>query len=89
MQPWRISAAQGLAEDLAVGGGEDGSAAATATEARDLVRRTVDLHPWNPGVRLVAADVEHLLGNEEARLEWYRRHLEVFPNDTATPPPGS
>jgi O-antigen ligase len=82
LQPWRISAAQGLAEDLAVGADE-----AAAAEARDLVRRTVDLHPWNPGVRLVAADVEHLLGDEAARLEWYRRQLEVFPNDTATPPP--
>jgi hypothetical protein len=46
-----------------------------------VVGRVVSAHPLNPGVRLLAADVELLLRNFPGTQEWIRRHLDVFPND--------
>ena len=82
--PWRISAAEALAIDLAIDGraGDDAAAAA----ARDVVDRLVEAHPLNPGVRLLAADVELLLRDLAATQAWIREQLEVFPSDSVVVP---
>ncbi|MGH2636535.1 MAG: O-antigen ligase family protein [Actinomycetota bacterium] len=82
--PWRISAGEALAVELALDGrsGDEDAAA----EARDVVDRLVDAHPRNPGIRLLAADVELLLRNFPETQAWIRRHREVFPNDDVRVP---
>jgi hypothetical protein len=84
MAPWRISAGEGLAIDLALDGrlGDERAAA----EARKVVDRLVRAHPSNPGIRLLAADVELLLRNFPETQAWIRRQLEVFPNDDVRVP---
>ncbi len=84
LAPWRLTATEALAISLAVDGraGDE----ASATEARDVVDRAVRDHPMNPGVRLLAADVELLLRNFPATQRWIREQLEVFPNDDLTVP---
>jgi hypothetical protein len=82
--PWRLTASEALATSLAVSGrAGDGTAAA---EARDVVTGVVQRHPMNPGVRLLAADVELLLGDFAATQDWIREQLKVFPHDTITVP---
>ena len=51
-----------------------------------MVDRAVRTHPLNPGVRLLAADVELLLRDFPATQDWIREQLRVFPNDTLTVP---
>jgi hypothetical protein len=82
--PWRLSAGEALALDLAIDG-RAGDAAAAA-EAREVVRRIVSAHPLNPGVRLLAADVELLLRNFPGTQAWIREQLEIFPNDDVRVP---
>ena len=41
-------------------------------EAREVVDRLVDHHPMNPGVRLLAADIEILLRNLPGTQDWIR-----------------
>jgi hypothetical protein len=82
--PWRISAGEALALELALDGRSGDETA--AAEARDLVDRLVEAHPRNPGVRLLAADVELLFENFPGTQVWIRRHLEVFPNDSIRVP---
>jgi hypothetical protein len=82
--PWRLSAGEALAIDLAIDG-RAGDAVAAA-EARDVVRRLVSAHPLNPGVRLLAADVELLLRNFPGTQAWIREQLEIFPNDDVRVP---
>jgi O-antigen ligase len=84
LAPWRLTASEALATNLAVEGraGDEGA----GREARDVVDRLVGHHPMNPGVRLLAADVELLLRNLPGTQEWIRRHLSVFPNDTVSVP---
>lgn len=84
LAPWRLTASEVLATNLAVEG-RAGDVVAER-EARALVDRMVGHHPMNPGVRLLAADVELLLRNLPGTQEWIRRHLTVFPNDTVTVP---
>jgi hypothetical protein len=74
-----MTATEALAMSLAVDGRAGDGAA--AEEARDVVDRAVRDHPLNPGVRLLAADVELLLRNLPATQEWIRDQLRVFPND--------
>jgi len=82
--PWRISPAEALAIELAIDArAGDPSAAA---EAREVVDRLVDAHPLNPGLRLLAADVELLLRNFPGTQEWIRQHLEIFPSDVVRVP---
>jgi hypothetical protein len=57
-----------------------------AARAREVVDRLIDAHPLNPGIRLLAADVELLLMNFSGTQEWIRRQLEVFPSDTVRVP---
>jgi O-antigen ligase len=82
--PWRISAAEALAIDLALDG-RAGDAAAAA-RAREVVDRLVVGHPTSPGVRLLAADVELLLRNFEGTRHWIAEHLRWFPNDDVQVP---
>jgi O-antigen ligase len=82
--PWRISPAEALTIDLAIDG-RAGDASAAA-RARELVNRIVTAHPTNPGVRLLAADVELILGNFDGTKEWIAQHLRLFPNDDVTVP---
>ena len=84
LAPWRLTASEALAISLAVDGraGDD----AAAAEARDVVGTVVERHPWNPGVRLLAADVELLLRNFPATQDWIREQLATFPNDSVEVP---
>jgi hypothetical protein len=82
--PWRLTASEALATSLAVSGRAGDEAA--AAEARDVVTGVVQRHPMNPGVRLLAADVELLLGDFAATKDWIREQQEVFPNDTIIVP---
>jgi O-antigen ligase len=82
--PWRLSAGEALAIDLAIDG-RAGDAVAAA-EAREVIRRIVSAHPMNPGVRILAADVELLLRNFPGTQGWIREHLEIFPNDDVRVP---
>jgi O-antigen ligase len=82
--PWRISPAEALAIELAIDARAGDPAA--AAEAREVVDRLVDAHPLNPGLRLLAADVELLLRNFPGTQEWIRQHLEIFPSDVVRVP---
>jgi hypothetical protein len=82
--PWRISAGEALAIELALDG-RSGDQRAEA-EAREVVDRLVEAHPRNPGVRLLAADVELLLRNFAGTQEWIREQLRVFPSDSVVVP---
>ena len=84
MAPWRLTAHEALAISLAVDG--RGGDEAAAAEARDVVDGVVERHPLNPGVRLLAADVELLLRNFPATQAWIRDQLATFPNDSVRVP---
>jgi hypothetical protein len=84
LAPWRISTVEALAIDLALDGRSGDRAA--AERARALVADAVADHPDNPGVRLLAADVEILLRDEDAARAWIERQLERFPSDTVRVP---
>jgi hypothetical protein len=82
LQPWRLSAAERLAIELALDG-RAGDADAAA-EARRVIEEAVTDHPWDPSVRLAAIDVELLLGSPEGVQRWRQDHLKHFPNDDLT-----
>jgi hypothetical protein len=79
VQPWRLSSAERLALNLALDGraGDEDAAA----EARRVIAEAVEEHPWDPDVRLWAADVETLLRDDAAAEAWVAEHLERFPGD--------
>ncbi len=81
--PWRISAAEALALHLAFDG-RYGDVQA-AEEAVALATETVRRHPWNPGVRLAAADVYLLLRDHQTADMWIMRQRAVFPADPVLP----
>jgi hypothetical protein len=85
LAPGRVTSAEALALHLALDG-RSGDRAAGREEV-DLSERIVRLHPWNPGVRLVAADVHLLLRDPEGAIAWVRRHLARFPTDVIPRPP--
>jgi O-antigen ligase len=80
--PWRVTAAENLAIRLAVEG-RSGDAAA-GREAALLADGTVAEHPWDPTVRLVAADVYRLLGQKEAADRRAADQFVKFPADADT-----
>ena len=82
--PWRVSPAEALAIELAIDARAGDQTA--ADEAREVVDRLVDAHPLNPGLRLLAADVELLLMNFPGTQAWIREQLEVFPSDVVLVP---
>lgn len=77
--PGRVSGAQALALHLAVDGrtGDDRA----AREAVALAARTVRLHPWHPGVRLIAADVHLVLRDDLTAAVWIQEQQRLFPAD--------
>jgi hypothetical protein len=81
IQPWRVSAQELLAVRLAVDGRSGDRAA--ADEARRTIAKAVQDHPWDPDVRLFAADVETLLQNPDGAAAWLAAHLRRFPGDVA------
>lgn len=78
LEPRRISAASYLAVQRAIDGKGN---AAGAAEARATAARLVAAHPWDPTVRLVAADVEVLLGDPARAAAWLDEQLVLFPKD--------
>jgi hypothetical protein len=87
LQPWRLNSAELLAVRLSVDG-RAGDATA-ATEARATIARAVAEHPWDPRVRLKAADVELLLRNLPASRRWIRLQTAKFPVDPFLLGPGA
>jgi hypothetical protein len=81
LQPWRTTATTQLALQLAIDG-RSGNAAAGA-EARRLMTDAIAEHPWDVDLRPNAADVEHLLNDQQAQDAWIRQQLERFPGDRA------
>ncbi|MDP8957360.1 MAG: O-antigen ligase family protein [Actinomycetota bacterium] len=81
--PGRITAGEALAMSLALDA-RSGDAEA-GVEAGELIARMVRLHPWNPGVRLVAADVHTLMRDPAGAAEWTKRHFARFPKDVSKP----
>ncbi|HEX2173914.1 MAG TPA: O-antigen ligase family protein, partial [Dehalococcoidia bacterium] len=79
VSPGRITAAEALATSLALDARSGDPAA--GREAAELMGRTVGMHPWNPGVRLVAADVHTLMQDPAGAAEWTQRHFARFPGD--------
>lgn len=79
LQPWRLSAERELAFRLAsdAAGGQPGSAAAT----RAVIEDAVTGHPWDPTVRLWAAQVEHLMRDDVRARTWLDRQVALFPAD--------
>jgi hypothetical protein len=84
LAPWRLTAHESLAVNLAVEGRAGDETA--GAEAREVVATVVRRHPQNPGVRLLAADVELLLRNFPGTQDWIREQLAVFPSDTLVVP---
>jgi len=81
LEPWRLSASETLAKQLAFDGLNGNGAA--ADEARAIITSAVADHPWDPNVRLFAGEDETVLGNGAAAERWYRAHLARFPGDVA------
>jgi hypothetical protein len=86
LTPGRVTAAEALALRLALDGRAGNEAA--AREAAELAEHTVLIHPWNPGVRLMAADVHILLNDPRTASVWIERHLARFPKDSIPRSPG-
>jgi hypothetical protein len=80
-QPWRVTAAEGLAVRLALDGRAGEMSA--AGEARELIAGAISSHPWDVKLRLTASDVETLLHDPMAADRWVREHVDRFPADAA------
>ena len=81
LQPWRLSAREELAIQLATmgrAGVEDAAEEAAATIAAGVEDR-----PWDPNVRITAAWVSTLLNDPEGARAWLQDQLERFPGDRA------
>ncbi len=94
IQPWRLSAQELLALQLALDGRSGNEAA--ASEARTLVTDAVAARPWDADVRYFGADVDTLLERNADATAFLRDQLDRFPNDTAfvadhrnAPPPAT
>ena len=81
IQPWRLSAQEFLAIELALDARAGDQAA--AEEARSLVADAVAARPWDPDVRSYAARVSTLLERPEDAARYLRDQLERFPSDVA------
>jgi O-antigen ligase len=79
LAPGRLSPTDALGTHLTVEARSGDTAA--HREATTLVSETVRRHPWNPDVRLVAANVHALLGDPMGARWWIERHLARFPQD--------
>ena len=81
--PARVSAAEALALHLAFDG--RGGDVRAFREAVALAERTVQMHPWNPGVRFAAADVHLMLRDPATAAVWIARQRARFPGDPILP----
>jgi O-antigen ligase len=79
LQPWRSTARQELAIQLAVAG-RSGDAAA-GREAKALMSEGIDDRPWDPDARIAAARVDTLLNDPAGARVWLEQQLERFPGD--------
>lgn len=50
--------------------------------ARKYARQAVRQHPWNPGVRLAAANGEFVMDSPGRADKWFKEQLDRFPIDT-------
>jgi O-antigen ligase len=81
LQPWRSTARQELAIQLAVAG-RSGDAAA-GREAKALMSEGIGDRPWDPDVRIAASRVDTLLNDPAGARAWLEQQLERFPGDLA------
>ncbi len=79
LQPWRLSAQRALAIRLSSDAAAKRPGARIGGAGRDPAGRRA--HPWDTQVRLWAAQVEHLMGNDDLALAWIEEHVERFPAD--------
>lgn len=52
-----------------------------ATDTIELLDRMVERQPWNPGVRIRAANLAPAVDGEDRAMTYLTEHLERFPND--------
>jgi hypothetical protein len=79
LQPWRTTARQELAIQLAVAG-RSGDAAA-GREAKALMAEGISDRPWEPDERITASRVDTLLNDPAGARAWLAQQLERFPGD--------
>jgi O-antigen ligase len=79
VQPWRVSASEQLALQLALDGRAGDEDA--AREAKETIASDVATFPWDVNVRLFASDVDLLLHDPSGAAEWRRAQIERFPGD--------
>jgi O-antigen ligase len=79
VQPWRVSASEQLALQLALDGraGDDDA----AREAKDTIASDVSTFPWDVNVRVFASDVDLILNDRPGAEAWRRAQVERFPGD--------
>jgi len=81
VQPWRVSATEQLATQLAVDGRSHQAGA--AAEARTLIAEAVRAHPWDVNLRPRAADIDTLLDDPVGSHDWLQQQIQRFPGDAA------
>ncbi len=54
---------------------------AARDDALSIARRIVARHPWDPQVRIEAANVAHVAGDDALAADFLRAHLRRFPHD--------
>jgi O-antigen ligase len=79
VQPWRISASEQLAVQLALDG--RGGDQAAAREADEMIASDVSRFPWDVNVRLFASDVDLLLRDPAGAARWRQAQIERFPGE--------
>jgi O-antigen ligase len=79
VQPWRLSASERLALQLALDGRAGDEAA--AREAKDTLASDVSRFPWDVNVRLFASDVDLILNDPSGAAVWRRAQIDRFPGD--------
>jgi O-antigen ligase len=79
LEPWRTTARQELAIQLAVAG-RSGDAAA-GREAKALMSEGINDRPWEPDQRITASRVDTLLNDPAGARAWLVQQLERFPGD--------
>jgi hypothetical protein len=79
LEPWRSTARQELAIQLAVAG-RSGDAAA-GREAQTLMADGIGARPWDPDARIAASRVDTLLNDPTGARSWLEQQLGRFPGD--------
>jgi hypothetical protein len=79
LEPWRWTARQELAIQLAVAG-RSGDAPA-GREAQSLMSDGIGARPWDPDARIAASRVDTLLNDPAGARAWLEQQLARFPGD--------